>query len=41
LEEVEKYKQVLKETKANELSKNDNMKKDMDRVLEDNRKLER
>eukprot|EP00349_Pseudokeronopsis_sp_Brazil_P002656 CAMPEP_0202960648 /NCGR_PEP_ID=MMETSP1396-20130829/4800_1 /ASSEMBLY_ACC=CAM_ASM_000872 /TAXON_ID= /ORGANISM="Pseudokeronopsis sp., Strain Brazil" /LENGTH=32 /DNA_ID= /DNA_START= /DNA_END= /DNA_ORIENTATION= len=32
---------MLKEAKANELSKNDGLKKDLDRVLEDNRKLER
>ena len=41
LEEVEKYKVMLKEAKATELGKSDTMKKDLDRVLEDNRKLER
>jgi hypothetical protein len=32
---------MLKEAKANEISKSDTIKKDLDRVLEDNRKLER
>lgn len=32
---------MLKEAKANEISKSDIIKKDLDRVLEDNRKLER
>lgn len=41
LEEVEKYKQMLKESKATEITKTETIKKDLDRVLEDNRKLER
>jgi len=41
LEELEKYKLQLKEAKATELGKNDGLKKDLDRVLEENRKLER
>lgn len=32
---------MLKEAKANEISKSDTIKKDLDRVLDDNRKLER
>lgn len=31
----------MKEAKANEITKNDSIKKDLDRVLDDNRKLER
>ena len=41
IEELEKYKLQLKEAKINESSKNDNLKKDMDRLMEENRKLER
>jgi hypothetical protein len=38
---LEKYKSQLKEAKVTELSKSDNLKKDMDRMIEENRKLER
>jgi hypothetical protein len=31
----------LKEAKVTEVSKNDNLRKDMDRLIEENRKLER
>jgi hypothetical protein len=31
----------LKEAKVTELSKSDNLRKDMDRMVEENRKLER
>ena len=41
IEELEKYKSQLKEAKVTELSKSDNLKKDMDRMIEENRKLER
>lgn len=41
LEELEKYKIQLKEAKANEMNKNEGLRKDMDRVMEENRKLER
>lgn len=41
IEELEKYKLQLKEAKANEISKSDTLRKDMDRLLEENRKLER
>ena len=41
LEEIEKMKLQLKEAKANELNKNDGLKRDMDRVMDENRKLER
>jgi hypothetical protein len=41
IEELEKYKTQLKEAKVTELSKSDNLKKDMDRMIEENRKLER
>ena len=41
MEEIEKMKIQLKEAKANELNKNEGIKRDMDRVMEENRKLER
>lgn len=41
IEELEKYKSQLKEAKVTELSKSDNLRKDMDRMIEENRKLER
>ena len=41
IEELEKYKGQLKEAKVTELSKSDNLRKDMDRLVEENRKLER
>ncbi|CDW88177.1 UNKNOWN [Stylonychia lemnae] len=41
IEELEKYKLQLKEAKASEVSKSDTLRKDMDRLLEENRKLER
>ncbi len=41
IEELEKYKVQLKEAKVNEASKNETLRKDMDRLLEENRKLER
>lgn len=41
IEELEKYKTQLKEAKVTELSKSDNLRKDMDRLVEENRKLER
>lgn len=41
IEELEKTKLQLKEAKANESGKNDVLRKDMDRLVEDNRKLER
>lgn len=41
IEELEKYKSQLKDAKVTELSKSDNLRKDMDRIIEENRKLER
>ena len=41
MEEIEKMKIQLKEEKANELNKNEGIKRDMDRVMEEDRKLER
>eukprot|EP00347_Sterkiella_histriomuscorum_P016345 403353547 len=41
IEELEKYKIQWKEAKATEISKSDTLRKDMDRLLEENRKLER
>ena len=41
IEELEKYKSQLKEAKVTEVSKSDNLRKDMDRLIEENRKLER
>jgi len=41
IEELEKYKTQLKEAKVTEISKSDTLRKDMDRLIEENRKLER
>ena len=41
IEELEKYKIQLKEAKVNEISKSDTLRKDMDRLIEENRRLER
>ncbi|TNV76750.1 hypothetical protein FGO68_gene11147 [Halteria grandinella] len=41
IEELEKYKTQLKEAKVTEISKGDQLRKDMDRLIEENRKLER
>ena len=41
IEELEKYKTQLKEAKVAESGKSDQLRKDMDRLLEENRKLER
>lgn len=41
LEEIEKYKLQLRDAKISETGKNDNIRKDLDRMVEENRKLER
>ena len=41
LEEIEKMKVQLRDARANEASKSEGIRKDMDRVMEENRKLER
>jgi len=41
IEELEKYKTQLKEAKVTDISKSDTLRKDMDRLIEENRKLER
>ena len=40
-EEIEKMKVQLRDARANEASKSEGIRKDMDRVMEENRKLER
>lgn len=41
MEEIEKLKTQLREAKMNEQGKNENAKRDMEKVVDDNRKLER
>ena len=41
LEEVEKYKLALREAKINETGKSDGIRRDLDRLTEENKKLER
>ena len=41
LEEVEKLKLQLRDAKIQETGKNDGIRKDLDRLVEENRKLER
>ena len=41
LEEVEKYKLALREAKINETGKNDGIRRDLDKLTEENKKLER
>jgi hypothetical protein len=41
LEEVEKMKLQLREAKANEQGKSEGLKRDMEKLVEDNRRLER
>ena len=41
LEEIEKYKLALREAKINETGKNDNIRRDLDRLADENKKLER
>jgi len=41
LEENEKLKAQLREARMNEQGKNDNVRRDMEKLVEDNRKLER
>ena len=41
LEEVEKYKLALREAKINETGKNEGIRRDLDRLTEENKKLER
>lgn len=41
VEELEKYKLALKEAKLNESSKNEGIKRDLDKVTEENRRLEK
>ena len=41
LEEVEKYKLALREAKINETGKSDNIRRDLDRLADENKKLER
>ena len=41
LEEIEKYKLALREAKINESGKNDGMRRDLDRLVDENKKLER
>ena len=41
LEEIEKYKLALREAKINETGKNENIRRDLDRLAEENKKLER
>ena len=41
LEEIEKLKLALREAKMNETGKNENVRRDQDRLAEDNRRLER
>lgn len=41
MEELEKYKLALKEAKLNESSKNEGIKRDLDKVTEENRRLEK
>ena len=41
LEEIEKYKLALRESKINETGKNDTVRRDLDRLTEENRKMER
>ena len=41
IEELEKYKLQLKEAKVGEASKGEALRRDMDRLLEENRRLEK
>lgn len=41
LEEIEKYKLALRDAKISETSKNENIRRDLDRLSEDNKRLER
>ena len=41
LEEVEKYKLALREAKINETGKSDNIRRDLYRLADENKKLER
>lgn len=41
IEELERYKLMLKETKDKESGKSEEMREELDKVLEENRKLER
>lgn len=41
LEEIEKYKLQLRDSKIQETGKNDGIRKDLDRLSDENRKLER
>mmetsp|Transcript_2489 Transcript_2489/g.3446 ORF Transcript_2489/g.3446 Transcript_2489/m.3446 type:complete len:116 (-) Transcript_2489:717-1064(-) len=41
LEEIEKLKLALREAKINESGRSENVRRDQDRLVEDNRKLER
>lgn len=41
LEELEKYKQQLREARMTEQGKSDNVRRDMEKLVNDNRKLER
>ena len=41
LEELDKLRMQLKEAKLQEHGKNDNMRRDLDKLVEDNRKLEK
>jgi len=41
LEELDKMRLQLKDAKINEIGKNENSRRDLDRLVEDNRKLEK
>ena len=41
LEEIEKLKLALRESKINESGRNENVRRDQDRLVDENRKLER
>ena len=41
LEEIEKLKLALRESKMNESGRTENVRRDQDRLVEENRKLER